>query len=377
MKLKYSMFEILVIFLVLLVSSALQAVSTREIDQVRSKAVLDSGDFQIIDDFVAEAVQELVNTEDFTSVAKIRSVVLLRSRSATNSAASQYSEQFSESVYNHISNAFREAQGLATEGRKTKVIINLLILIDNLEDLRLVDLARQWLEDDNKAVRYWAVHCLANTGVTEQLNSAATANSGLASEIAGQLKGLVETSSAEIISLMAGFAAAVQVPEGEELLLQIADMRISRYFDWTVDYELVDGTILGYLYDKISSAGLNTEPALGRRFGQLYSCVFQRYVKGRDFLNDTQKQQLASVLVEVEKSFISRIMGRPQAVIRKAIEQDDYMGLLAEHSRLLGDRTRPGQVPLKLNFDYGKNPDGTKRIAPLDLPAPPEIKISE
>jgi len=374
MRLRYSIFRVLLIFFVLAISSGLQAVDTRQIDQVRSKGVLDSGDFQIIDDFFAEAVQELVSTEDFTSIAKIRSIILLRSSSQTNSAATQYSEQFSESAYNRISDAFRQAQGLASEEQKSRVIVNLLILVDNLEDLKTVDLAREWLDDDNKAIRYWAVHCMTNSGITEQLNSGTAANSRLASEIVGQLKGLVEGNSAEIISLMAEFAGGVQIAEGEELLLQIADMRIGKYLDWTVDYELVDGRILELLYEKVSSAGLSSKPALGQRFGQLYSCVFQRYVKGRDFLGERHREHLASVLVEAEKSLISRILGRPQLVIRKAIEQDDYMGLLAEHSRLLGDRTRPGQVPLKLNFDYGRNTDGSKRIAPPDLPEPAEIE---
>jgi len=60
--------------------------------------------------------------------------------------------------------------------------------------------------------------------------------------------------------------------------------------------------------------------------------------------------------------------------IRKAIENSNYTGLLQEHNRLLGDKTRAGQLPLKLKFDYGRNPNGTKRTAPLVLPKPPRIK---
>jgi hypothetical protein len=377
MKLKYSTFMALVIFSVLLVSSGLHAVDTRQIDQVRSKGVLDSGDFQIIDNFVADAVQELVSTEDFTSIAKTRTAVLLRSRSETNSAATQYSEQFVESAHNHISDAFKEAQKLATDKQKSEVIVNLLILVDDLGGLRLVDLARKWLDNDNKVIRYWAVHCVTNPDITKQLNSGEAANSKLASEITKQLEVVLDSSSADTISLMAEFAATVQIPEGEELLLRIADMRIHEYFDWTVDYELLDGNILSFLYDKISSAGLSSRAALGGRFGQLYSYVFQRYVKGRDFLSETHKEYLASVLVETEKTLISNILGRPQSVVRKTVEQDDYVALLAEDSRLFGDKTRAGQIPLRLNFDYGKNPDGSKRIAPLELPNPAEIETSK
>ena len=114
---------------------------------------------------------------------------------------------------------------------------------------------------------------------------------------------------------------------------------------------------------------------LARRFGQLYSYVFQRYIKGRDVLSDTQKNQLASVLVETEISCISKRLKVTQSVVKNAVEQGDYTALLQEHSRLLGDETKAGQLPLKLNFDYGKGPDGSRRIAPLALPEPPKELI--
>jgi hypothetical protein len=100
----------------------------------------------------------------------------------------------------------------------------------------------------------------------------------------------------------------------------------------------------------------------------------QRYIMGQDFLSDTVKQQLASVLVEMEIMCISRRMEMPQSIIKKAVEREDYTGLLQEHNRLLGDGTKAGQLSLRLNFDYGKKPDGTKRVAPLALPEPPKTE---
>ena len=131
--------------------------------------------------------------------------------------------------------------------------------------------------------------------------------------------------------------------------------------------------ILKLLYEKIISANVS-RLTIARRFGQLYSYAIQRYVKGRDYLNAKQKSELASVLVELENCCIWKILGMPQTTIKRAIEQGDYMTLLREHSRLLGDKTRGGQLPLKLNFDYGKSEDGSKRIAPLALAEPPKSK---
>ena len=203
------------------------------------------------------------------------------------------------------------------------------------------------------------------------MNSDEAANQRLAAEIVEQLKNLVDECGPETMVLMAKFAAEVDISGGEDLLLQIADMRISKYADWTVDYELLDATVLRLLCDGIFSGNMN-KSAVGRRFGQLYSYVIQRYVKGKELLSAAQKSQLASVLVETEKSCIGRLMGRPQAVIKKAIEQDDYNTLLQEHSRLLGDEIRVGQLALKLSFDYGKTGSGIKRTTPLVLPEPPE-----
>ncbi len=371
MKAKWVFFAVLAAIFVLVVHSDSGAVNTRDIDIVRNKPVLDSIDLQIIDDFLDEAVRELVNTRDFASIAQTRSTILARNTSRKSSAQAQYAEQFSVSAHKYISSSFKQAEQLTPEDRRFKVILNLLILIDGLQDVRLADLAITLLKDENTVIRYWAVHSVTSPGFTKQLNTSIAANSQLARRIVEQLQSLLGRSGPETIALMAEFAAEVSIPQGEDLLGQIADMRIKKYADWKVDYEPLDGIILRMLYKKISSGAVN-KTAVARRFGQVYSYVIQRYVKGRDSLNAKQKHQLASVLVETEKSCISRLLGMPQSVIKRAIERDDHTRLLLEHNRLLGDETRPGRLPEKLNFDYGKNPSGTFRTSPFPLPEPPQ-----
>jgi len=371
MKSKCLILAVLAAFSVLVTNPGFAAVDTREIDVCVHKKVLDDGDLQIIDDFVAEAVGELVKTEDFTLIARTRAVILSRSSSSEDSAKAQYAEQFSESAHKYISEAFEAAEELTPEKRRFKTILNLLILADSLEEPLLGDLAMKWLNNENKAIQYWAVHSVTNPGITELYNAGGADDLELAERITEQLKGLVESSSPEMLALMAEFAATVDIPQGEELLLKIADTRISRYADWTVEYELLDGSILKLLDSKISSGSMN-KAAVARRFGQLYSYAIQRYVKGQDVLSDTQKHQLASVLVETEILCISKQLRMAQSVIKNTIEQDNHIALLQEHSRLLGDETEAGQLPLKLDFDYGKKPNGNRRIAPLVLPEPPE-----
>ncbi|MHC4596516.1 MAG: hypothetical protein ACYS19_16435, partial [Planctomycetota bacterium] len=344
---------------------------------VRKKEVLDSRDLRVIDDFVSEAVRELVRTRDFTSIAKIRTVILSR-----KSTQGQYAQQFSESAHKHISAGLTQAETLKPDDRKTKVTINLLILTDGLEDLRLKDLAIGMLKNENMIIRYWAAHSLTNPGIIKQLNSGDTSNSSDTSNsreaevIAEELKELLESSNPEIIALIAKFGADVKIPQGADLLGQTADVRIKRYADWTVKYELMDSVILKLLESKISapstgsggpsSATGSSREAVARRFGQLYSYAIQRYAKGQAFLNDIQKQQLASILVETEEKCIGRLLGRPQTTIRRAIERENLPALLQEHNRLLGDETSTGELPLRLNFNYSGG-----RTAPTPLPEPP------
>ena len=383
MKIKWAFLTVLTAFLVLAINSNAVAVNTRDIDAVLKKSVIDDQDKKIIEDFLDQAVQELVKTRDFTSIAKLRSVILSR-----KSTQSQYAQQFSESAYQHIRAGFEQAQTLRPEERKTNVFINLLILIDGMEDVRLADLAMGMLENQNMVIRYWAVHSLTNPAIVQQLNSGTTSNPKLAATITQQLGEIVQTSKPEIIVHIARFAANINIPEGEELLLQVADDRIKRYADWTVTNEFYDIVLLKLLESKIPLSSQNTglpvpttspgKPAIARRFAQLYSHVIQRYIKGNNILNDNQKQHLASVIIEIEEQCITRLLGlsRSQGALRRAIERNNLEALSDEHNKLLGDETSTGQLPSKFEFDYSTSPNNPKRTAPIPLPEKPQKPVA-
>ena len=374
MKVKLAFFAVLVAFFVLATDSSIMAADTRAIDEVLKKAVLEPRDFKVIDDFLAEAVQELVRERDFTTIARKRSVIISR-----KSEQAQYAQKFSQSALEHIQAGLGKAQELRPEQRKTNIIINLLILIDGLEDLGLADLALAKLKDENAVVRYWAVHCLTSPAIVQQLNAGAASNPGPATGIAGQLKDLVDTSNSETLALIAKFAATVNVPQGEGLLLQVADTRIKRYADWAVKHELSEIALLRLLESKLplSSQGPGGavpaslgKPAIAQRFAQLYSYAIQRYLKGQDVLNNIQKGHLASVLVDVQEKCVSRLLGGQQTTFRRAIERANLTAISDEHNRLLGNGATVGQLPSKLGFDYGTDSAGAKRTAPVPLPEP-------
>jgi hypothetical protein len=372
MKNKWASGVVLAVFLVTAMNLPLQGVDMSGINQVRDKTLLDDEDRQIIDDFLAEAVNGLIKTKDFTSVSKIRRDIL-----ASRSSQVQYAEQFSVSVHKHISEALKAADGLTPEVNRFRVVMNLLILVDELEDLRLVDLAIEKLSDKSAVVRYWAVHALTNSGIKEQLNSTGGSGSQTVRQIIEELRKIVEKSEPEVMELMAKFAAGVNVAEGEELLLEIADARIKGYAEWTAGHPLLDKTILELLCKRMISG--EAGPKVARRFGQLYSYVMQKYIRcinEESFPSPEQKQQLESVLIETEQSCIQQLL-EPQSTIRKAVSSGDYKALQGEHNRLLGEEGRAGALASKFNFDYGRNPDGSGRTAPLVLPNQPDAKKFE
>jgi hypothetical protein len=374
MKDKWVIPAVLGALLFFVLNPAAGAVNTGEIDKVRDKRVLDSSDFEVIDAFVAEALNALVRSREPSSMVKARMLIEQRKSSNEESAKAQYARQFSESAYRYISQALKKTE----TNRNYLVTVNLLILIDRLvdtrENLRLADLSIGMLKDENNVIRYVAVQSVTNPGIIKQFKDGD--NSELAGRIARQLQGLVDNSGPEVIALIAEFAGAVEVPAADGLLLQVADVRIKKYAKWTVDYELLETTILRSLCNKLSSGGPG-KSEIARRFGQLYSYVVQRYVKGQNHLNSKQKEQLTSVLVEVERSCIGALLGRSQTTMKRAIEREDMAGLTLEHNRLLGDRTRPGALGRKYGFDYGSNTDGSRRVEPLVLPDARQIEASE
>jgi hypothetical protein len=373
MKQKWAFFIVLSIFFVITSTWGLMAAGTTDIEQVRNKTVLDDRDFAVIDAFLRQAIGEFLTTKNFTDVARLRTIIL-KNQKSNQPNQNQYTSQFSKSAHTYISQAFDQALILRPPERQTRVIVNLLILIDNLQDVQLLDLAMGKLNDENMAVRYWAVHAVTNPDIVKKLMSGDAQNRKLILQITEQLKQIVDSSTPEILGLIAQFAGNLNLPQGNELLGQIADLRIQRYADWTVKYERLDIAILELLADKITSssqspAGATTtesgKTAMARRFGQLYSFVIERYIKGRN-LNITQRQQLVTVMAEIEEKCISKLLGRQENAIRTAVSERDMAALETARARLLSD-----VLPSKLGYDYGTNPDGSKRTAPLPLPDQP------
>ena len=370
MRAQPAFFAILIGGLVLTLPLVSQAqVDSRRIEEVVKKNVLTQEDMDIIDAFVTDEVGRLVRTTDFTEVAKTRAGIV--SRQVTQA---QYAPRFSDAVLREIGRGFDYATNEITDpGRRFKVFTNLLILASELNDPRLLDLGIRMIPHENNAVRYWAVRVATNTGVWDKLSQHQAAAGPLSDKIIGACTQVVETSSPEVLYLMAQFTGRSGAAPAQDLLVRVADVRIRRYADWTVKYELVDTGILKLLAAKIASGGMANQQ-LAKQFAQLYSYATQRYLRAlRDNnVRELSGSSLASVLVETEQQCLGKLLGGPQTTITRAVEAGDLNALQAEHDKLLGSANQTGVLPAKFNFTYGSAQE--RRTAPLALPEPPGRK---
>jgi len=363
-----------VMAMIFAVSVAIGAVDTTNIDLVRQKDELTEEDLRVIDSFIADSLAEMLNSEDTSELVAVRVAVVSRRNSNQESAKEQYADNFIASAKRHLASRLKQAREISPAKRQSGIILNLLILLDNLQGDELVESALGFLNDNNAAIRYWATHAVTNPAITEKLNSIAGSSPRLAQTITQRLKERVDKeSSPEILALFVDFCAAMESADARQLLLEIADMRIKKYADWSVDYELLDIAVLKGLGDKIKaiSSASDEKAALGRRFAQLYSYVMQRYLKGRDYLPVGSKQQLISVLVEVEQWTLAKLLGVRQSSIKTALEKKKFVTLSAEHDSLFGTESRTGRLAEAIEFDYS-GPGSPRRTAPEILPDPPK-----
>jgi hypothetical protein len=362
MKVKSAVFAIFIGGLVLsLPSISLGVVDTRAVDEVIKKGVLTPQDLEVIDRFILDAVQDIVQTDDFTQIATVRTIIIAR-----QGTQAQYAQKFSESALKHISWGLQQAQGDSDPARRFKVMVNLLILVDGLKDPRLVDLAVGSITQDNNSVRYWAVRTATDATLWTKISQNQAAAAQLAGRIITECRKAVKNSSPEVLNLMVDFAGRHSSPEAAGLLMDVADERVRCYADWTARYELADAAILKLLSNSLT-AGPNPNPEMARRFAQLYSFVIQRYIKGQqqNALKDNSRNYLASVIAEVEDKCISKLLGARQPTLTRAVQESNLDALQAEHDRLLGGAGQAGALVSKLNFKYGNRP------TPLLLPDSP------
>ena len=355
--------------------SSVFALNSTEIEAIRvarhkSKARLVAGDKDVIETFVRSGLEELLLEEDPWEAVVIR-VEIVAQRGG--SELSPYSAAFIEVAVKNLKATIEDAGRLQDADRRQRMLLNLLIIAANLESTEMADIGLGMLSSPNAAVQYWAVKAVANPAVAAQLKSPITGDEDLTRRIVVALdKAVGRGLSPEGIRMVVEFADVVDIPEARALVLKIADLRMGLYEKWTVKYELMDIMVLSALGRQIMSETDAPKRLLAcRKFGQLYSYVIERFILGGQVLSPGQKQQVASVIAEVETTIASKLLAQSQVRLKKAIESSKVSTLESARKLLLGGPGQAGSLPTKLKFDYGKTATGTTSTAPKSLKPPP------
>ena len=355
-------FICLVNLLALLVWSPVWAViDTQEIETVHSRGTAGQRDIAVIDRFMEDAIQELVYARDFSSIAEIRSTIL-KYRGNGN----DYTDQFIAAAHTHIANGFQLAEDLETE-RCNRVRLNLLILVDQLADTSLVDLAFAWVDSESEPVRFWAIKVLTSTAMVEAVNQGLSAP--FLEQSMSSLNREVDSDNPNTLELIIQFAGQLNVDAGRDLLDRIVSTRLQAYEQWSVRTPLLDAQLLEILYQHIQANG-DDRLDCARYFAQLYSYVVQALIAGQHSLDQQVKNDLAAVVVGIEDQCLGDLLGRSQTTMKRAVEKMDWDAIRAEHDRLLGANGVRGELAQTLQFNYGSLPDGRERTGPKTLPAP-------
>ena len=351
------------------------AVDTTAIDAVLEKVKADRASFggsdaAVVDEFLESALGEMLTAKNFWEAVDLRGTILERQG---DESLGGYRTEFLASARRHLQSAFEEVLRSNGDEGKLQTARTLIVMVGLIKDVSLAEFGMVLLEHPDSTVRYWAVKSIANPTIAAQLKSITPEVVQVADKLVNSLELAIENEQyPEVINQVVTFAGDLGGRFGKRLILKIADRRIKSYEDWTVQYELMDGQVLAQLGSMIQAESAGQDKAdLCQRFGQLYSYVIQRYILGKDILGESQQEQLISVMVEVEQSVVSKLLGVPRANMKKWIERKSAVALKSEHKSLLGDSSQAGELAEKLNFDYGKDSDGGAITVPLELKEPP------
>ncbi len=371
-------FKMALIATVIFANTCVFAINTRGIDQIRKKDVLESQDSQIIGSFIDSWLEELQFTEDFSSIATLKSTFEARAVSSNQASADQYDKVFFELLASKAKNALNgQKNGVIEEDSKAILVtLNILITVSDLQDKRLANLAMDYSDSSNVAIRYSAIKAVANKKVVSALNNSISANINLIDSLTEKFSAILKAEqSPQIVGLIAVFAGEIDNSATKDLMLVVADKRITQYMDWSVTSEAIDAEILDVMANKIKRTAVKeSKSQLTAKFAQLYSCAIQRYIDGQNILSDKQLSDLRTVIAATENGAISDLTGSLATAIKKALtKKDKSQSLILAADMILGSSEGKGMLAEVIDFDYGT--DSENRIyTPAKINEPNDLK---
>ncbi|HSV26890.1 MAG TPA: hypothetical protein VLH60_03260, partial [Sedimentisphaerales bacterium] len=326
----------------------------------------------VIDQFVHSVVQELLARTDFADVSQTRDAFTTRLESRV--ANPRYAEVLVAAVEQRFVSGLAEADRISDADRRRRIKLNLLMMLDSIGQITTARIASAHVGDQDAGVRYWAVKNLANPAVISRLNAAGQGNIEAIREIASSLKAIIPAeANAKILDLLVDFGSGVNAPEATDLLVTLANRRISDHEKWDTQHELLDGRLLNAL-----CARARADRAAAAAFGQLLSHCMSKYIRylaspsPTTILGEQQAVFLATALIVAERGCLGELRGGGGSAIQNAIARGaaGASALMGEYTLLFGDAGNPGQLTRALNIRY-VDAAGVEQALPRPLPDKP------
>ena len=357
-----------------LLGATAQAVPTDEISAVRKNlagggVTLTDSDRAVINRFWRIALDAMLLSEDPAQLVSIRRQV---QEEKGTEPLSFYATGYVQAGRTHLQTAFETVAAWEPSEKRTLLERNLMILTAQLQSPLLAELGLERLAHADEVVRYWAVKSVASTALAQQLADTATGDEVLTGTILKALAGRVGPEpSLEILRNIVVFAAMINREEARGILMSAAQRRIQAYMSWNVDNEQFDVVLLKAMGQIVLAERESEQRAvLARRFAELFSMLFQRYLADPSPLTEEQKNAAAVVIAEVDNQILAKALGVPQTGVIRALQRRS--GLDKEYEDIFGSAAGAGKLAVRLSFNYGKTADGKVTNSPPKLPAPPQ-----
>ncbi|HOM77490.1 MAG TPA: hypothetical protein P5324_12175, partial [Anaerohalosphaeraceae bacterium] len=349
-------------------------VNTNEIEALRQRVQqsgieLSAADTAVISKFWSAALDQMLLSANSQDMVEVRRQLEAQ---RGNEYLSFYATAYIAEALKDIQAAYQNTQRIENLQQRINAERNLMILTANLASPKLAPIAVSRLADTDEVIRYWAVKAITQPAVIEQLSKEEVTRDPQAAEaILNALKErILSEPLTEIQKMMIDFAAAFNHPAARQILLSLSEQRLNAYRQWKVQDELVETKLLTALGTiAVLQQDAEIKKTFGKAFAELYSAVFQRYMKGAARLSAEQTEQLIAVISEIDQTVVNKTMGIQTSILRTLQRRGP---LDSDYEMLFGNRQLAGELGLRFKFDYGKDASGKPITFPAELDPMPE-----
>ncbi|HOK97037.1 MAG TPA: hypothetical protein PKW71_13035, partial [Anaerohalosphaeraceae bacterium] len=296
-------------------------VNTNEIEALRQRVQqsgieLSAADTAVISKFWSAALDQMLLSANSQDMVEVRRQLEAQ---RGNEYLSFYATAYIAEALKDIQAAYQNTQRIENLQQRINAERNLMILTANLASPKLAPIAVSRLADTDEVIRYWAVKAITQPAVIEQLSKEEVTRDPQAAEaILNALKErILSEPLTEIQKMMIDFAAAFNHPAARQILLSLSEQRLNAYRQWKVQDELVETKLLTALGTiAVLQQDAEIKKTFGKAFAELYSAVFQRYMKGAARLSAEQTEQLIAVISEIDQTVVNKTMGIQTSILR-------------------------------------------------------------